>query len=177
MAGAKAHGWRRPPTHPGLNTGNGWGAAGQTLLEPGGRRSSTGSIRRARECGHSGEPRDTMGRPASPRRCPAPRARVAPGTRGLELPSAANYSANRSNHRTTRLPGAHTQWARPQAPIYPKCIKLGACPNGRRPGGPPVDKQHSLRGVGGGWTVPSTHHARPSGSPTQPSPARDECPC
>lgn len=43
--------------------------------------------------------------------------------------------------------------------LTPECLKSGACLNGRRPGQPPVDKQHSSSGVAGSQPAPSTHRA------------------
>lgn len=149
------------PTRLGLNTGNGWGLQGKISLSREGG-APPGSSDPAWEGGHSGGPADTMGRPANPGRCPAPRARAPQAHVALDYPvlptilQTAQISeppARRCTHPGGRL----------QVPIRPKCIKPGVCLNGRRPRGPPVDKQHSLGGVGGSQPAPSTHRARPSG--------------
>lgn len=151
------------PTRRELNAEKGWGAARQTPRDLGVLRlpsafqqpGSGGRTQRG-ACGYNGETRQS-------RRLSRPRRTWTLGTRGLGLPSAANHPANSSNLRTALVLGAHGERGWPQAPMYPKCTKPGACLNGNLPGPPVVDKQHSVRRAGGSRPESSTRRAHPLG--------------
>lgn len=173
----------RYPHRPRLNAGNGCGAGRQTPREWEGRRSSPHSTGRAWEDGHSGGLAGTVGGWRAKWGDPLARAAVWPQAHvhiGHTWPwDSPALPTIRQTAQISEPPPRGVRTPRGDSPrlrFIPNAHIWGFL-NGRRPGGPPVDKQHSVGELGGSRPAPSTHRSHPSGSPTQPSPARGDRPC